>query len=216
LGRQRLPHTFFAHDTLTVARAVLGQRVVRLYQGERLSGRIVEVEAYLGEDDLACHARSGQTARNAAMFGPPGHAYVYLIYGMYHCLNLVTECAGTPAAILIRALEPEEGLATQQQLRQGRPLRDLTRGPGRLCQALAIDRTLNGHDLCAPDAALWLEAAPLPPDAIIAQSPRINVRGDERALTVPWRYYLQGNPWVSANRASSIQKTEETTQSKGG
>jgi DNA-3-methyladenine glycosylase len=180
-----------------VARALLGQRLVRRWQGQRISGRIVEAEAYVGEGDAASHANCGPTARNAPMYGPPGHAYVYLIYGMYHCFNVVTERDGYPAAILIRALEPCEGLAVMRQQRGGRPDEALTDGPGKLCQALLIDRTFTGADLCAPDAALFLAAdVTVPPDEIVA-GPRVGVRGDETALKIPWRFYLKDNPFVS-------------------
>lgn len=199
----RLTRDFFARPTLTVARELLGQRLVRRYQAERLAGRIVEVEAYIGQGDQACHASRGQTARNAVMFGPPGHAYIYLIYGLHHCLNIVTEASGFPAAVLIRAVEPEEGLSTMQALRPGRPLPELTRGPGRLCAALAIDRRWNGLDLCDPEAPLWVEEGDIPPAEAIATSPRIGVRGDEAALQAPWRYYLRHNPWVSGRSDSA-------------
>ncbi|HHS96728.1 MAG TPA: DNA-3-methyladenine glycosylase, partial [Chloroflexi bacterium] len=151
----RLRREFFDRDTLEVARDLLGRVLVRVLDGERLSGRIVEVEAYIGEDDRASHARFGPTERNAAMYGPPGHAYVYLIYGVHHCLNLVTGPEGFPAAVLIRALEPLEGVEQMRGLRGGRP--DLTNGPGRLCQALGIDLRFDGADLCAPDALLFVE-----------------------------------------------------------
>ncbi len=193
----RIPRTFFDRPTLEVARDLLGARLVRLYEGERLSGRIVEVEAYFGLDDRASHARMGPTARNAPMFGPPGYAYVYLIYGMHFCLNLVTEPEGFPAAVLVRALEPLEGIERQQALRGGRPLRDLTRGPARLCQALAIDRAFNGCDLCSPEAQLWLEFDRRYPPEAVACSPRVGVRGDARALSAPWRFFVAGSPWVS-------------------
>jgi len=192
----RLPREFYARDTLAVARGLLGQQLVRLLEGERLSGRIVEVEAYVGETDRACHAACGRTARNAVMYGPPGHAYVYFIYGMHHCLNVVTADEGFPAAVLIRALEPVEGLATMRLLRQGRPDRELTSGPAKLCQALAIDRTFNGLDLCA-DGPLFIEAGPPVDDADVETGPRVGVRGDEAALTAPWRFFVRGNPFVS-------------------
>jgi DNA-3-methyladenine glycosylase len=132
------------------------------------------------------------------MFGPPGHAYVYLIYGIHHCLNVVSATPQTPAAILVRALEPIEGIDVQRQLRgEERTLEELTSGPGRLCQALDIDRHFDGADLCASEAELWLEPEPEPTPVEIAQGPRIGVTGDERALTVPWRFYVQGNSWVS-------------------
>ncbi len=192
-----LPRDFFARDTLQVARDILGQVLVRVLDGERMSGRIVEVEAYIGEDDRASHARLGRTPRNEAMYGPPGHAYVYQIYGLHHCLNIVTGPEGFPAAVLIRALEPLEGL---EQMRQRRGIADpvlLTAGPARLCQALGIDRRLDKADMCAPDAVLFVEAgAPLPDDRI-ATSPRVGVPGDERARTVPWRLYVRGHPCVS-------------------
>lgn len=191
-----LPREFYARDTLLVARELLGQRLVRWLNGERLSGRIVEVEAYIGETDQACHASCGRTARNAVMYGPPGHAYVYFIYGMHHCLNVVTEREGFPAAVLIRALEPLEGVATMRRLRPGRPDRELTNGPAKLCQALDIDRTFNRIDLCA-HGPLFIEAGTPVSEADVGTSPRVGVRGDERALTAPWRFFVRGNPFVS-------------------
>ncbi|MFP4345451.1 MAG: DNA-3-methyladenine glycosylase [Anaerolineales bacterium] len=194
----KLPRSFYARPTLIVARGLLNQRLVRIFERRRLSGRIVEVEAYSGMDDAASHARFGETERNAAMFGPPGHAYVYLIYGIHHCLNLVTEEPGFPAAILIRALEPIEGLEVQQRLRgPERPFEELTRGPGRLCQALAIDRGFDGLDLCASESPLWVEEEPGAPPEAIARSPRVGVTGDQEARSVPWRFFIQDNPWVS-------------------
>lgn len=192
-----LGRDFFARDTLVVCRDLLGQRLVRLLYGKRLVGRIVEVEAYVGEDDLSSHARPGRTERNAPMYGPPGHAYVYLIYGMYHCFNVVTERVGYPAAILIRALEPLAGVETMRELRGGRPDLPLTSGPARLCQALAIDRCFDGADLCAPDAALFLTRGAPVPDEAVAAGPRVNVRGDERAVKIPWRFYVRGNRYIS-------------------
>ena len=194
-----LPRDFFARDTLTVARELLGQRLVRLLDGgdKRLSGRIVEVEVYVGENDEACHASRGRTKRNAPMFGPPGHAYVYFIYGMHHCFNVVTEREGFPAAVLIRALEPLEGIELMRELRGGRPDLPLTSGPARLCQALDIDRRLDGADLCTPGAPLFLERDTAVPDANVVAGPRIGVRGNEAALTAPWRLYVQDNRYVS-------------------
>lgn len=197
IEKERLKRGFFARDTLAVCRDLLGRRLVRLLDGERLMGRIVEVEAYTGEDDQSSHAHPGPTARNAPMYGPPGHAYVYLIYGMHHCLNLVTEREGRPAAALIRALEPLAGVETMRALRGGRPDLPLTSGPGRLCQAMGVDRAFDGADLCAPDATLFLErGAPLDAETIAA-GPRVNVRGGRRAVTIPWRFYVRDNPHVS-------------------
>jgi DNA-3-methyladenine glycosylase len=193
----RLSRDFFARDTLTVARELLGQRLVRVLDGRHLSGRIVEVEAYIGEDDQACHARPGPTKRNAPMYGPPGHAYVYLIYGMHHCLNIVTEQEGFPAAVLVRALEPLAGIEEMRVRRGGRPDLPLTSGPARLCQAMGIDRRFNATDLCTPDALLFLEEdVAIPGDAIVT-GPRIGVRGDKVAVTVPWRFYVRNNRYVS-------------------
>ena len=193
----RLAREFFARDTLEVARDLLGRVLVRLLEGERLSGRIVEVEAYIGESDLASHARSGPTARNAAMYGEPGHAYVYFIYGMHHCLNVVTAVEGFPAAVLIRALAPLEGLERMRVLRAGRPDAELTNGPAKLCQALSIDRRFDGADLCAPHSSLFLEAGQPVQDEAVVVTPRINVRGDETALTAPYRFALRASRWVS-------------------
>ena len=193
----RLSRAFFARDTLAVARELLGQRLVRVLDGRRLAGRIVEVEAYVGEDDQACHARCGRTERNAPMYGPPGHAYVYFVYGMHHCLNVVTGEEGYPAAVLVRALEPLEGIEEMRTRRGGRPDAQLTSGPARLCQALDIDRRFDGGDLCAPDALLFLEEdIPMPDDAV-ASGPRIGVRGNEVAIAIPWRFFIPDNRHVS-------------------
>ena len=174
-----------------MARDLLGQRLVRLEaDGGRSSGRIVEAEAYIGEADLACHARAGRTARTAVMYGPPGHAYVYFTYGMHWMLNLVTEREGFPAAVLLRALWPEEGLEVMRQ-RRGAPDHILADGPAKLCRALAVDRALNGHDLCAPDAALFLEPAPLPPDARVVTGPRIGLGNTPQPWkSVAWNFRL--------------------------
>ena len=193
----RLGRDFFARDTLTVARELLGQRLVRLLDGERLSGRIVEVEAYVGEDDQACHARSGRTERNASMYGPPGCVYVYFVYGMHHCLNVVTEREGFPAAVLVRALEPLTGIEAMRALRGGRGDVELTSGPARLCQALSIDRQFDGADLCVPDVDLFVERDARVPEGAVAAGPRVGVRGDEAALAAPWRFCIRDSRYVS-------------------
>ncbi len=156
----------------------------------------MEVEAYIGEDDAACHAACGRTPRNEAMYGSPGHAYVYFIYGMHHCLNVVTEEEGFPAAVLIRALEPLEGLEIMRRYRSGRPDRELTNGPAKLCQALAIDRGFNGVDLCTGEV-LFIEEGRMVAQEEVGTSPRIGIKADELAMSVPWRFYLQGNAFVS-------------------
>jgi DNA-3-methyladenine glycosylase len=194
--QDRLERDFYRRSTLTVARELLGQRLVRVVDDQRLSGLIVEVEAYIGEDDAACHAACGRTPRNEVMYGPPGHAYVYFIYGMYHCLNAVTEEEGFPAAVLIRALEPLEGLEIMRRHRPGRPDSELTNGPAKLCQALAISRDLNGVDLCTGEA-LFIEEGRRVDQGEIEASPRIGIQGDELARSVLWRFYLRGNEFVS-------------------
>lgn len=203
---ERLPREFYARNTLTVARDLLGKRLVRTLEGTRLSGRITEVEAYVGEDDRASHASPGQTPRNTPMYGPPGFTYVYLIYGVHYCLNVVTDRAGFPAAVLIRAIEPLEGL-TIMQARRGlqKPKYNLTRGPGRICQALAVDRRLNNRDLCAENAQLWIEDDLAIADTRIARSPRIGVRGDRKAVEVHWRYFIRDSRWVSGTQAFNAQ-----------
>ncbi len=196
----RLTRQFFARDTVTVARDLLGRRLVRLEDGQRLSGIIVETEAYVGEEDEASHASPGPTRRNASMYAAPGHAYVYFIYGMYHCFNIVTDREGFPAAVLVRALEPLEGLDAMRQRRGRVGARDVTKltsGPGRLCQALGIDCSHDGLDLCALDAELFLECGHPVPDRVVARGPRVNVTGDEEAVTAPWRFFVTETPHVS-------------------
>jgi len=192
----RLERDFYQRSTLAVARELLGQRLVRVIDSERLSGLIVEVEAYIGEDDAACHAARGRTPRNEVMYGPPGHAYVYFIYGMHHCLNVVTEGEGFPAAVLIRALEPLVGLEIMRCHRSGKPDRELTNGPAKLCQALAIKMDFNGVDLCTSEV-LFMEEGRRVAQEEIGASPRIGIKADELAKSVPWRFYLQGNDFVS-------------------
>jgi DNA-3-methyladenine glycosylase len=146
-------------------------------------GRIVETEAYLGPHDLAAHSARGRTARTEVMFGPPGHAYVYLIYGIHHCLNVVTEPEGHAAAVLIRALEPVENVAGS------------TKGPGLLCKALAIDRTLNGHDLVSDD--FFVTPPRRRESFVIVTRPRIGVDYAGEWATKPLRFYIEGSPFVS-------------------
>ena len=198
----RLDHSFFERDTQQVARDLLGRRLVRVAKGQRLTGLIVEVEAYIGEDDLACHASRGRTNRTQVMYGPAGRSYVYFIYGMYHCLNVVTEREGFPAAVLIRALAPEEGTKVMRLNRRGQPDRNLTNGPGKLCQALGIDRALNDVDL-ATHEALFLEEGTPAPHRQIAASPRIGLNVAGWAADVHWRYYVASNPHVSRRMKGS-------------
>ena len=199
----RLGRSFFARDTLVVARELLGQRLVAAGVEGRTSGFIVEVEAYVGEGDRASHARSGPTQRNRAMYGPAGCAYVYFIYGMHYCLNIVTGEDGFPAAVLIRALEPVEGTQEMETRRGGKRGVELANGPAKLCQALAVGRQHDGVDMCAPNATLFVEWGRTLPEDSIVRGPRVGVRGDERACTVPWRLYVEGNRYVSRHRAGS-------------
>ncbi len=197
----RLARSFFARDTRLVARELLGMRLVRvLDNGARLSGIIVETEAYC-PGDAAAHAYRGQTPRNAPMFMQPGVAYVYFTYGMHYCFNVVTEAAGIPAAVLVRALEPVEGLEIMRlnRARSGGPPadRDLCRGPARLCQALAIDRAFSGYDMLQTDSRLFIEHDRPVADDRVRVSPRIGVTGDEVARTVEWRWLIADSPFVS-------------------
>lgn len=197
-----IDRTFFTRPTLHVARDLLGQRLVRVCNGERLSGVIVETEAYVGPTDTACHASKGRTPRTKVMFGPPGHAYVYLIYGMYNMLNLVTEQPDFPAAVLIRAIEPVEGVAKMQTHRQrnGRPATkpaNLTSGPGKLCQALQIDKALNSWDVTVGQE-LWLESTNPVSENAIATGPRVGINyADAKDREAPWRFWIRGNGFVS-------------------
>ncbi|MBM4464615.1 MAG: DNA-3-methyladenine glycosylase [Chloroflexi bacterium] len=192
----RLGQDFYRRSTLTVARELLGQRLVRVMDGQRLSGFIVEVEAYIGEDDAACHAARGRTPRNEVMYGPPGHTYVYFVYGMHHCLNVVTEEEGFPAAVLVRALQPLEGLDIMRRHRSGKPDGELVNGPAKLCQALAIKRDFNGVDLCTSEVLFIERGRRVAPEEIGASS-RIGIKADEIARSVPWRFYFQGSDFVS-------------------
>jgi DNA-3-methyladenine glycosylase len=194
----RLTRSFYAQPTQQLAQALLGCRLVRRWHGQRLSGLIVETEAYCGETDLACHARAGRTGRTAVMYGRPGLAYVYFTYGRHWLLNVVSEVEDFPAAVLIRALEPQEGL---DLMRQHRPVSnpiDLCRGPAKLTQALRIDQALNGVDLCNRRGELWIEPGVPAPARSVKRGPRVGLGATpEPWLSKPWRYWLQDNPFVS-------------------
>lgn len=176
----------------------MGCRLVRSLNGQRAAGVIVETEAYIGETDLACHARAGRTARTAIMYGRPGLAYVYFTYGLHWLLNVVSENEDFPAAVLIRAIEPVEGVALMQAARDQRPIRELTNGPAKLCQALRIDQAMNGVDLASVAGSLWIEADRTVPARSILRGPRIGISGTpEPWLSKPWRYWIDGNSFVS-------------------
>jgi DNA-3-methyladenine glycosylase len=186
-----------------VARELLGMVLVREQGGALTSGIIVETEAYCDaeEPDLACHGdranRGRPTPRTAVMFGPAGHAYVYFTYGMHWMFNVVTGRTGQANAVLIRALDPLEGKDIMARRRPGRARSDWTNGPAKLAQALGIDGRLNGVDLCAGDAEIWIEMGP-GSKGPVASGPRIGMRSvPEPWRSVPWRYWLEGNPFVS-------------------
>jgi DNA-3-methyladenine glycosylase len=187
----RLSRDFYARDTVLVARALLGQRLVRVIDGVRLSGRICEAEAYGGPDDPSSHAYR-RTSRSEIMFGVPGFAYVYFIYGTHHCINAVTERPGVPGAVLIRSIIPDEGLFSMRR-RRGLSAsapdmrRGVADGPGKLCQALNITLRDNGVDLTEGEELLVEEAEPVAEDFVRVTS-RIGVRGDEEARSRPWRF----------------------------
>lgn len=206
IDAKKLGRDFYARATVDVARELLGKVLVRKQGRSLMAGRIVETEAYVGTADLACHASKGRTRRTEVMFGPPGYAYVYLVYGMHCCLNVVTEAEGFPAAVLIRAIEPLSGLARMRRNRGGNvPDRDIGSGPGKLCQALGVDRVLNGASLAG--RALWLEEGNLLPAAVLS-SPRIGVSYAGPWQHRLWRFFIEGSPYVSRHRinASAIRK----------
>jgi len=179
----KLVRAFYDRDTVIVARELLGKYLVRVSEGVERIGRIVEAEAYLGPHDLAAHSAKGLTERTKVMFGPPGHAYVYMIYGMYYCMNVVTEREGHASAVLLRAIEPVKHV-------DGR-----TQGPGLLCKAMQIDRRLNGHDLVSDD--FYIASLHKGGSFTIVKRPRVGVD-----YAGPWgkrllRFYIKGNPFVS-------------------
>ena len=200
-----LPREFFNRDARKVARDLLGKVLVRRHRGAVLAGRIVEDEAYLGVDDPAAHAAAGRTPRNQVLFGPPGHAYVYFIYGNHYCLNFSCEPEGKAGCVLIRALEPLTGIETMVRLRGLKfddtpvspgDLRLLTSGPGRLCQAMAITRARdNGKDVCAR-GDLYVGDDEFQPSKT-ASTPRVGIR---KAAEAQLRYVIAGNDFVSGKR----------------
>ncbi len=179
----KLPRSFYKRDTVEVARDLLDKHLVRVGDGMARIGRIVEVEAYVGAHDLASHSSKGITPRTSVMYGPPGHAYVYLIYGIYHCMNVVTEPQGHGAAVLLRALEPVAHLDGN------------TKGPGLLCSAMGIDRRLNGHDLTSEDFYIE-DPGPGEPVSIV-ERPRIGVAYAQEWAEKHLRFYLEGNRFIS-------------------
>lgn len=194
LIRVKLPRFFYEQKTIDVAKQLLGKYLVRKHPEGNTVGRIVETEAYIGPQDLACHASKGRTARTEVMFGQAGHAYVYFIYGFYNMLNLVTEKMDYPAAVLIRAVEPVSGIDLMKRRRSMDKLRDLASGPGKLCLAFAIDRSLNGADLC--NGVLYLEDRGEPSPKFNA-TPRIGVDYAGRWKDKRYRFLVRGSEYVS-------------------
>ena len=184
-----ISRSFFKRPTLTVARDLLGQRLVKLEGNQRIAGLITETEAYIGTKDDGCHARAGLTNRNRSMWGPPGHAYVYFTYGMHWMLNIVTERNGFPAAVLLRGVKPVEGHEVIRRRRAGRPESELTNGPAKLCQAFALDGSFNGMDLCHPQSALFIQRDVVIPEQSVTTGPRVGLnKVSEPWKSKPWRF----------------------------
>jgi len=195
----KLDRSFYERPTLEVASDLIGKVLVRRLNGRNLAGKIVETEAYVGPHDLACNASRGKTARTSILFGPPGVSYVYMIYGVYFCLNAVTEVEGFPAAVLIRAIEPLDNIQKMRVLRHN-PAKDtnLASGPGKLCRAMSIDKNLNGADLSGN--VLWIEDRKVEAGKI-ESSPRIGVDYAGEYKDKPWRFFESENPHVSRRRS---------------
>jgi DNA-3-methyladenine glycosylase len=201
---KKLDRNFYNRDSVTVAKELLGKYLVHVVEGKELIGKIVEVEAYMGPTDKAAHSYNNRrTERNEIMYGPPGFSYVYLIYGMYNCVNVVVEEPLKPQAILIRALEPIEGLESMSMFRYNKSINELskreklglTSGPGKLCKALKIDRTQNGLDLCGNK--LYIAKEDNQETFEMISTTRINIDYAEEAKYFPWRFYIKDNPYVS-------------------
>jgi len=179
---------FYNRPTLTVARELIGARLVRVLDGVKLVGLITETEAYISQKDLACHANAGLTPRTAPMFGEPGHAYVYFTYGNHWMLNAVTEREGFPAAVLIRAIQPIEGAEIMLERRSGRD----TFGPGKLTQAMGITKSENQADLTGTASGLWIEAGVKVPNSRVTKGPRVGLNSTpEPWLSKPWRFKVK-------------------------
>ena len=195
---KKLPREFYTRsDVLAVARDLLGKKlVVPGRNGQRVSGIIVETEAYRGPEDRASHAWNGRrTQRTETMYGPGGTAYVYFVYGMYNQFNVVTNVADIPHAILVRAIEPSEGMEVMRRRRRGRSERELTSGPGRLCLAMGIDRKLDKADLLGD--RVWIEEGISISPRQIARGPRIGIDYAEKWIDKPWRFWVRDNSFVS-------------------
>jgi DNA-3-methyladenine glycosylase len=198
IANPKLPREFYTRsNVLTVARELLGKLlVVPTRNGKRVSGIIVELEAYRGPEDRAAHSYGGRrTRRTETMYGIGGRAYVFFVYGMYHQFNVVSGPAETPHAILIRGLEPVEGIEQMRTRRHGQPDHNLTNGPGKLCLAMGIDRTLDNADLTGN--RVWIEDAAKLPSRLVASGPRIGIDYAVGWVDKPWRFWIKGNSYVS-------------------
>jgi len=184
---------FFFRDPVGVARSLLGRDLKTTLGGVETAGRIVEVEAYRGRDDPASHAYRGETPRNTHMFLDGGHVYVYFIYGVHYCVNIVAEKSGVGSGVLIRALQPLIGMEAMRRRRKVENDRNLTNGPGRLCQALGIDRSFSGEH-CLRSERIRLEDGVLVPSDQVVCGPRIGI---SKAIELPWRFWIRGNRFVS-------------------
>lgn len=193
---QILPRSFYQQDGLQLARALLGKVLLRRVGDQLTAGRIVETEAYLGEQDPAAHSYKGNTQRTRIQFGPGGYAYVYLIYGMHCCMNIVAAPEGVPHVVLLRALEPVVGFDWMEQRRHTHRTANLCSGPGKLCQAMAIDRSCYGMDLLGEE--LWLEDASAVPEGQVAVSRRIHIDYAGEAADWPYRFCVADSPYLSA------------------
>jgi DNA-3-methyladenine glycosylase len=189
---KKLNLDFYLQPTLKVAKNLLGKIVVRKIGKNILAGKIVETEAYIGENDPACHAFGGMTPRNKIMYLQGGHAYVYFTYGMHYCFNVVTEREGFPSAVLIRAVEPIEGIELMKKFRQTKDIYNLTNGPAKFCQAFKIDKSLNGASLLGDEIFIIESNDNL--NFKIGRSSRIGIKS---ALDKKWRFFIIGNPFVS-------------------
>lgn len=192
-----IPRRFFERDTLTVARELLGQMIVRRTDEGEIRGIIVETEGYLGEIDDAAHSYKGKSDRVRVQFGPAGMAYIYMIYGMYNCLNITSGPPGVPEVVLIRALEPVSGIDLMMKRRRTDKTYQLCSGPGKLCMALDVNRSLYGADLCS-DGPVYLEYGQLPPET--EASKRIGIDYAQQCRDKLWRFTISGNPYVSVRR----------------
>jgi DNA-3-methyladenine glycosylase len=209
-----LPRSFYIRDTLTVARDLIGRVLARRIDGSLiLRGRIVETEAYVGEEDQACHARAGRTRRTDVMYGESGHAYIYFTYGMHFMLNVVTEPPGSPAAVLIRAVEPLQGVEWMANARRAHAPHALASGPGKLCQAFGLTLEQNRTDLLGP--LLWIEPGESVEDRHVRTSARIGCQNAASPWdSIPWRFYVARSPFVTPGRPVRDASSPERRRSR--